>query len=318
MWVIRCVWLGLGLAACASPVLPVASPPLSGVAVFPTRQIQASLSDVALAATISLIDPTLNQTVGTALTSTSGKFVFGSLSGVVTDRPYLLEAVKGLSSHAPGHDAVRLRTLVNRGSRGWTSLTGIVPGSSIILNGTTTAACIVTSLKQRVGVNVPLANLLGSITLGSQALGESDTFTDGAGGLSSAEVLLARAQTITALASDLDPIACIQAGATGSVLVPTLTPSANANPYSVSSITPSTVVAGGTVTVTLAGTPPANLTFLFPTDATASVVSSLGPTFTLSVPVNATSGIFRVVSTGTVATGSVVVLPNLAGKVRGG
>jgi hypothetical protein len=118
---------------------------------------QVEIKDVAIAATVSLIDSSTNTTIATALTDSNGAFVF-DLSRFIpaVGTTYALEAVKGLSNNSAGFPAVRVRTFI-RFEGGWRSTTG----SSITISRATTAVAIIASLR---GLNT--ANFLGSVQVG--------------------------------------------------------------------------------------------------------------------------------------------------------
>lgn len=157
------VLAGLALVGCqttgANSVAPVDE--LVGFVSFPGRQTQATIGDIAMAATVSLINTARNRTEATTVTDASGSF---RLSFPVSFRPsasdsFYLEAVKGLNSNQPGSNAARVRTIA-RFSGGWTSITNAVPNSGIILSPSTTALSIGAALK---GSSVTPTDLIGQL-----------------------------------------------------------------------------------------------------------------------------------------------------------
>ncbi len=115
-------------------------PPLSGVLQPPDRSTQALPSDVINAATVTLIDPSSNVAVTTAMTNATGNFTLQFSGGFTASLGsiYVLEAFKGLANNSPGYYAPRFRTIVQLGAGGWTSITG----STIYINALTTAIAI--------------------------------------------------------------------------------------------------------------------------------------------------------------------------------
>ncbi len=118
----------------------------------PSRQVQATMTEIQNACTVSLIDTSTGYTVATTLTDSSGTFQLNFPAGwsPTPGTVYYLEAIKGLSSgtsfpNRVGAEAVRVRTLVSVSSIGtWTS---IVPGTNIPIDETTTALCVILSLR---------------------------------------------------------------------------------------------------------------------------------------------------------------------------
>jgi len=169
---IRWVVLLLLVAGCsAASGGPAGSDPalrtLQGQVDFGTgRSSQATVGEIANAATVSIIDPTTDQTRITTVTTPTGHFNL-NLAGLDLSQPYyVLEAVKGLHQNAVGHDAARVRTLIRRDTGGWLSITNSVPGADIRLDASTTALCIVMSLRSSTPSPVSPLSLIGSISLG--------------------------------------------------------------------------------------------------------------------------------------------------------
>ncbi|MBM3271625.1 MAG: hypothetical protein FJZ01_28660, partial [Candidatus Sericytochromatia bacterium] len=148
----------LGIAALAGEVDLAALP--AG------RSVSATLGDVAVAASVSLIDPGAGNTVKTALTDGSGNFVlsFGPTFAPASGSLYFLEAVKGLGNHAVGRNAARLRTLARWTGTSWASLTagGVKVGTA------TTALAAIHTLKANLAADkrVSAAALVGSLSSG--------------------------------------------------------------------------------------------------------------------------------------------------------
>lgn len=91
----------------------------------PTWHVQATLPEIAEAATVSLIDGLTGYTAATTVSNADGSFAMRFQEGFapVEGRPYYLEAIKGIKGRGPsvqpndlfnqaGADAVRLRTII--------------------------------------------------------------------------------------------------------------------------------------------------------------------------------------------------------------
>ncbi len=145
------ILLMLALTGC--PRLPglgqVETAPLNGTVAWGSDYaVQATSAEVANGATVSLIDPYTGATVVTTLTKPDGSFSL-NLKNVsfASDRPYLLEALKGLAAggapNRAGAPEARIRTLISLVNGSWTSLSGPV----IRINPATTALCIVSGFR---------------------------------------------------------------------------------------------------------------------------------------------------------------------------
>lgn len=209
-------WLALLVAViltgCPAPGRPVdlagAIPAIEGQADFTTgRQVQAAIIEVAEGATVSLIEPATNTTVATTVTDASGSFrlSFDPMfkPGLV---PYYLEAVKGLkaggTSNRAGASAARIRTLVSWTGASWKS----VSAGTVTASFTTTALCIIASLR---GGAVSLPALIDSLAMGTPDSSLSpttpDTFTPGTSSVSNAEYHQVYQLAANALTLDQDP-----------------------------------------------------------------------------------------------------------------
>lgn len=149
------LWLALtlGVAAGCAPQVPnvqisdISS--LHGTVTWADRAAQALPSDIANGATVSLIDTTTSQTVGTTVTQPSGSFNlnFGSSFRPVSGRPYYLEAVRGLgvglSANRAGASLARIRTILFYEGTSWKSLTA----SGVNVGPATTAVAAIVSLR---------------------------------------------------------------------------------------------------------------------------------------------------------------------------
>lgn len=176
-------------------------------------RLQATSAEIAVAATVSLIDTTINSTVATTITDASGRFILSLPAfNPIEGRVYILEAVKGLYNNRVGADAARLRTFIRLETGVWSSMTA----ASVLLNRSTTALAIVTGLKRLSATPVSEASLIGSLTIGvpGGSAVPPDTFS-GTTNLSLAEYAMVWGLVDKALAQDVDPIGAISLGSSG-------------------------------------------------------------------------------------------------------
>ncbi len=115
----------------------------------PLRATRATVGEIGTGATVSLIDTSTGYTIATTLSSLQGSFNLSPPGGWLPTAGvvYYLEAIKGLSAgttfpNRVSASAARVRTLVTF-QGGWQSIS---PGG-IVINPTTTALCIVLSLR---------------------------------------------------------------------------------------------------------------------------------------------------------------------------
>ena len=215
--------LALLLAGCRMPSLlpqitdmqgaaqPQAAHVLQG-SLKPSRQLQATLPEIAEAATVSLIDGLTGYTAATTVTNADGSFAMRFQEGFapVEGRPYYLEAIKGIKGRGPsiqpndlfnqaGADAVRLRTIIYYQSTpsGWVSPYNFQPGSIFISQETTTLALSI-FLKQHTLALDP-ALFIGSLNFDTDAYIQVP-------GLASQEFADALVIVKEAIAQDRDPI----------------------------------------------------------------------------------------------------------------
>lgn len=175
-----------------------------------TRGIQATLPEVGSAATVSLVDAQTGLTLATTVTTSAGEFVFRFGRSFVPEpnRPYFLEAIKGIKGTGPttpaneqfnqaGADAVRLRTVIfyQDSPVGWVSLANATPGS-VAVNLDTTALSVLFSLKRQSGTPLDLQAFIGCVAGGTYAP---------VNGVSSAEFAMARPIVEEAVTQDRDP-----------------------------------------------------------------------------------------------------------------
>lgn len=302
--------LALGCdAGPAGPMGPIETPPLAGDVAFPApdgRGTQALLGEVANLSTVSLINATLNRTDGTTVTTASGSFL---LSFAKTFKPsatdsYYLEAIKGLNSNLPGHNAARLRTLV-RFDGGWQSLTNGIPGEgNVNLNFGTTAIAIAAALRHNNPAPVDFPALMGTY----DGIGYTPASHVTAGDFSA---LAALTQSI--LTEDGDPVAGVTlVGATSWI------PTNSASGLSIAAISPASAPVGATVSITGAGfaATPASNSIHF-SGGKAGAVSAAAPNqLVVTVPYGAVSGPVQLaVGNLTVSTPSFWVKGALAGGI---
>lgn len=184
------------------------------------RDVAVTINEIAVGATVSLIDPGSGNTIGTTLTNSKGDFVltFGETFKPDTG-PYFFEAVKGIGpTNRPnqvGYPTIRVRTLGSF-QGGWKSLS---PGNFVVLNRSTTALCALSSLKN-LDATGNLA-LLGALTLDQKStdgsLESKDTYSP-KGGISNLEYLRAVDLVNQVLNQNEDPIGSLflrPAGAQG-------------------------------------------------------------------------------------------------------
>ena len=305
--------------ASADQVPAKSIPALAGRVSFGDQGLQATMNDVGLAATVSLINTGTNQTVSTALTNASGEFVLTFSNGYVAEptATYYLEASKGLNSNQPGHEAVRVRTVV-RYQDGWTSISNISPNQGIVVNSSTTALSIGAGLANA-REPFAFASLIGALS-GSAA----DTY-EAVGGLSAEDFQALRLLVANVLAADRDPVRSIGLhlpstwhrldqglGVTGiapesgsAATLVTLTGTG------FSSIAGAHAVSFNGVTATVASATPVALQSHVPQNATSGQTTvrmgdliALGPNFTVPVEVSAVSPESGAAGTEVTLTGS--------------
>ncbi|MNR88768.1 hypothetical protein D3C72_197190 [compost metagenome] len=205
------------LTGCLSPVTPQTTPEIPAVhgrvTFTPTYGVQAGIADeIALAATVSLINVESGATEVTTLTDAQGKFslTFPKTFVVTKDKPYYLEAVKGLKDLGPsnrvGADAARVRTILTWSSGNWKSISA----GGITVNPSTTALSAIANL--RALSTTSATALIDALRVGlpepDPAPPSPDSFNTGAPhGVSSQEFHTVRSLVSELLKQDLDPLA---------------------------------------------------------------------------------------------------------------
>ena len=296
----------MALAACASPTpRPGAPERLDGHVRFPVRQLQSTFQDVAESATVSLIEPVSGQTRTTTVTDAQGRFslAFGGIS--LPDQFYYLEAVKGLDSNRVGSDAARLRTLLKREKGQWSSLTGLSSTAPVGLGLTTTAMCIIASLR-------PAGLSLGT-WLGSVSLDQAETFNSAGTGITTSEFNRVRDLSSQALVRDFDPFDAIQLVA-GTFQVKS---GILGVPPTISSVQPALAAVGGRITLVGNGFEPAvaSNAVRFSPGISATVMSATSSRIEVLVSWGASTGELVLDSGLQRATASFTLLPMLDGRM---
>jgi hypothetical protein len=176
----------------------------------PRRLTQATLSDIAAAATVNIIDPnaTSSATVASSLTDSKGAFKLDFAGWKPTaGNYYYLEAMKGLGNNRATFDAVRVRTLLRAETGFFSSLTNS-RAAPISISGGTTALSIAEDLKRSTASRVGLSSLIGSLTQTVTGNVTTETFA-GITNLSTSEFTSLSNLVSSALFQDLDPLTFI-------------------------------------------------------------------------------------------------------------
>ncbi|HEY9900509.1 MAG TPA: IPT/TIG domain-containing protein [Pantanalinema sp.] len=255
------------------------APGLHGSVSFATRSAQGALEEVAVGATVSLINTGSNQTAVTGLTDTLGNFALAMPRGFRPDPTavYYLEAVKGIGGNLPGNPAVRIRTIAKYRSGGWVTLSSNLPNGGIRLSPASTALAIGAALLRDAGRTLSLDALLGSLSGSAYAPVE---------GLSGADFESVKGIVAACLAERRDPLASVgfntatgsweRTGASMPMIVSAIVPP-SADPGTQVSFTGQGFIPGDTAVARFNGTP-----------QTASSLSAVAAEVT--VPAGATSG----------------------------
>lgn len=138
--------LMISLAGCTAHPGTPSAPGVTGQVDFgDSMKTQASMADVAIRATVSLIDASTNDTVSSTITTSSGTFSMTFLGWAPSEGGvYYFEAMKGLGNNQAGNSAARVRTMARYSGGTWQS---IAIGNSIWLSRTTTAVSVIASLR---------------------------------------------------------------------------------------------------------------------------------------------------------------------------
>lgn len=312
------------LAGCLKPVTsPVTTPAgaISAQGIAPLQggigtmqgyhvQLTNLLTQFAQGASVSLIEVSTGNTMGTSIANASGSFVisfgraFTPAKATPTDTrsiAYYLEAIKGLAGQNPvpnqaGADAMRLRTLVwyDFTAAGWISLTNKLPaGLGISLSTTTAAFYINQQLVNNQSVSAEA--YIGAIDPALSASAPLDYLGAGAGvvaGTGTRDLTATvygnlLAQVTTAVSNDQDPIHSL-------VLSPSGEAVNTQTSFTVTGISPSSGPIGTPVTISGANFQPARMSAAFVgANVTLNVGASTATSLSLSVPPGARTGLIR-------------------------
>lgn len=195
------------VAACpAQGPAPETVPAIHGRVLFPGEaaapySVQATISEVANAATVVLIDTASNLTKGSTVTDASGSFQlkFSNNFRPAASASYYLEAFRGLGNNSVGKDAARIRTIM-RYDGGWQSITSATVGGSTYLNLGTTAVSAIVNLKGPSRVDVD--DVIGKLTV------SPEVFTP-VTGITLADFTAVKAIASALLLADFDPMSGI-------------------------------------------------------------------------------------------------------------
>lgn len=236
----------VALWGCAGPLpgsVPQAGGVIRGRVVLderpPARKNQATMVEVATAATVSLIDTATNETKATTVTDSNGVFqLVWDKSFVPGPDPYYLEAIKGLNNNAVGYDAVRVRTLIMFANNTVAdSLTG--PFSVDVSRLSTTISILSDLLRQDTNARMGLMSQI--ITMQDGSLGAPGI---SASIMSQSDISTALALVSTVIENNVDPIASLDYD-NG----PVLRASAGLKPPSISSLDPNPATAGSRIVI---------------------------------------------------------------------
>lgn len=282
---------------------------IRGRVFFPSYHVQATIGDVATAATVSLIDPRTNQAKATALTDGSGAFALPVTLVPAAGDVYFLEGVKGLGNNAVGKDAVRVRTLIQFRTGTWS---GIATGQGITISTATTAVSALVGLHQGFAPVDPAA-VIGTVRLGVPSDGVPDTLDAGSTGLTTAEFAQAWRLVSKALVGNHDPIDGIVYTGTGYALKPGISTEPT-GPVLVA-VDPPIASAGDRIVITGTGfssSIPDN-SVVFDQGVGALVLEASPTRLRVVVPAGAQSGNLVVSVGGIGATASFMVIPIVSG-----
>jgi hypothetical protein len=135
---------------------------LRGTVEYPKgRLVAASGNDVSAGAAVMIYDGGSNAAVAATKTDPAGAFTL-TLPGFQPEvnKPYLVEAVKGLGSQAPGKDAARLRTYALFDGTGWKSISNKTVGGPVLLSPLTSAVALISGLDP---LGLPAASTIGKV-----------------------------------------------------------------------------------------------------------------------------------------------------------
>lgn len=274
-------------------------------------QLQNLLTEFAQGASVSLIEVSTGNTMGTSIADASGSFVisFGKAftpakanAADTRSIAYYLEAFKGLAAqnsatNQAGADAMRLRTLVwyDFIRAGWISLTNQDP-APLGISISTTAAAFYINQQLVNGQSVSAEAYIGSIDPTRSGSAPLDYLGAGAGvvaGSGSRDMTATVygnlfTQVTNAVTNDQDPIHSL-------VLSPSGEAVNTQTSFTVVGLTPSSGSIGTSVTILGTNFNPSRMTAAFVgADATINVGASNATSLVLAVPPGARTGLVRV------------------------
>lgn len=245
------------LVGCTRPIVPTQAPEenspipeLTGSIRFAERSVQADMREVAVSATVSLINAATNESIASSVTDAEGIFSlkFGSSFRPSRTAAYFLEAVKGLSaggdSNRAGASLARVRTLIYWRSGSWKSISR----QGIIVNRSTTALSIITNLRNAAGQTVNTEGMINALNVGfpdnSLSPATPDTFQPGASQIGNDEYHQVFDLVTEALDRDVDPVFAVSMD-----MGPPRRYLRTEQGFSVQSVTPTTGMSNDTVTL---------------------------------------------------------------------
>ncbi len=319
------VLVGLLLGGCLKP-MTATTPQTHGVVSASTTHLHGQigtmkgyhvqltdlLEDFAKGATVSLIEVSTGNTVGTSIADASGSFVIQFGARFTAKRAnesdtrsigYYLEAVKGLKGgnstpNQAGADALRLRTLIwyDFANSGWISLGNQTPGPISVSIGTTAVAFYINQQLVNAQAVTPEAYIgsLNPLVDPPAYLGTGTGVIAGTGvrNLTADAYTDLFTQITNAVAKDQDPLHSIVLSPTGGA-VNTQTS------FTFAGMSPLAGGIGATVTIAGTGFEPGNMTVNFVgAAATINVGSSNATTLVVDVPAGARSGLIQLTLNG--------------------
>lgn len=307
----------LALRADTAPETSVAGADTAHLAIrgrvyFPGYVVQATIGDVATAATVSLIDPRDNRTRATALTDSKGAFNLPVNLIPAPGTVYFLEGVKGLGNNAVGKDALRVRTLIQFKDGQWSGI-GNAPG--IIISTATTAISALVGLHQGFAPIDPAA-VIRTVRHGVPSGGLPDTFDAGSTGLTEAEFGEAYGLVQKALIGNHDPIDGIVYTGTGFALKPGI--STEPTGPVLAGVDPALASEGDAISISGTGFSsfPGDNSVVFTPSVAGEVLDAAPTRLRVRVPAGAKSGNLVVTVGGIGATASFNVIPSVTGGFK--
>ncbi|HEY9898945.1 MAG TPA: IPT/TIG domain-containing protein [Pantanalinema sp.] len=275
---------------------------LEGRVWFAARRAQATIEDVAVAATVSLINTATSLTISTGLTDEQGRFRITMPKEFRADATatYYLEACKGLNNNQPGSAMARVRTVVKYANGGWVSLSSAAPNAPIVVSPATTAIALGAALRNGTDDDVEIGDLIGKLS--------ESGFTP-VPNLSAADFNALVGIVSQVLADEKDPVRFTGLDTTSGTWKPL---ERYAPLLEVTGVSPTTGVVGSTATFTgtsFSITPSNNVVRFNGTPAAAD--QSTGTTLSVRVPQGASSGETTVQVGNIITMGPIFTVPVL-------